>query len=732
MVQSILRILGNPWRKHRQGKRRFVLLCVFWGVLWLADDLWAVTAINLLSAPNSVRVEQTVAIYLPLIADSAYTPTPTASPVMSPQTPTPCPTDTIQIADGCATMTPTFTPIPTVTLTPTGTETPTGTPDAGAVRAEQHLGQVMDKYHQTFDVYTDVSDPGNHFVHRARLGSDVTLQDAYTHTVHSGATAIRNTFTAHGSNWGGWYFQNGVLLAADKAPRDNWGTYPDAGFDLTGAMALTFWARGEQGGERVEFFTFGIGRDPITGVANQPYPDAEAKVTLCGRLISPCFVTLADSWQPYTITLAMTNVNLSYIIGGFGWVTNSPQNNGRDITFYLDNIRYTKPHLNHLRFLVSYETIPSTQAFDTVLRNVAFTYDNALALIAFVNSQNWERAKLLADAFVHALTHDRYYTDGRLRNAYQAGDLIVPPGWKPNGRDETARLPGWWDAAQGHWVEDERFVGTDTGNMAWALIALLNYYEARGGDAYLTAAITLGNWIEAHARDSRGAGGYTGGYVGWEPTPAKVFWKSTEHNLDLYVAFERLSQITQQREWHTRAEAARTFVEAMWNAPEGYYWTGVLTDGVSINQQAIPLDAQTWALLAFGPNERTHLAIDFAQSHHHATLGAYSGFDFDTDQDMPWSEGTGQMSVVYQQLGNQVQAAVYLDELHKVQTTAPNHNGFGIVAAPADGLTTGFGWQYYNRLHVGATAWYLLACNGFNPYWPGQAPPLVFNAVVEP
>ena len=41
-----------------------------------------------------------------------------------------------------------------------------------------------------------------------------------------------------------------------------------------------------------------------------------------------------------------------------------------------------------------------------------------------------------------------------------------------------------------------------------------------------------------------------------------------------------------------------------------------------------------------------------------------------------------------------------------------------MVAAPADGLETGFGSVYYNRLHIGATAWYLCAELGYNPYYP--------------
>jgi hypothetical protein len=47
---------------------------------------------------------------------------------------------------------------------------------------------------------------------------------------------------------------------------------------------------------------------------------------------------------------------------------------------------------------------------------------------------------------------------------------------------------------------------------------------------------------------------------------------------------------------------------------------------------------------------------------------------------------------------------------------APNADGKGIVSASSDGLDTGFGDLYYASLHTGATAWYLLAATGTNPF----------------
>jgi len=591
------------------------------------------------------------------------------------------------------------------------------------VRAYQHLAKQMDRFHTTFDVYTNVAAAGNHFVMPGKMGDDlnaVAINPCSRENPHSGITAIRNVFTnTTGLNWGGWHFLSGVLTGDERQPRANWGDEPDAGIDLQGATRLTFWARGERGGEKIEFFMGGVGRNPYTGEAAKPFPGSTPRIPPLGTTF-----TLTTDWRQYIIDLS--GADLSYILGGFGWVANAV-NNPDGAVFWLDDIHYDKARPNEPRFIVSYVTIPSSQPFDTVMRNVAFTYDNTIALLAFMARRavdDWRRAQLLADAFVYAWQHDRFYADGWLRNAYQAGDLALWPGWTPNGRPDTVRMPGFWDCAQQQWYEDRFQVSTHTGNVAWVMIALLNYYQQRGGEQYLSTAQAMGEWIEQRRQEAP-PGGYLGGVEGWEKPspeypddPVAVRWASTEHNLDVYMAFMKLYQITGDPVWQERAEHVRAFVEAMWNEVEGHYWTGIEGTSGQINQDVIPLDAQVWALLAFGPNERTRRAIEYVEAHHRVTCGPFEGFDFNRDQDMVWSEGTAQMVVAYWALGEVDKARYYLNELREIQERAPNGNGLGIVASPCgDGLTTGFDWQYFDRLHVGATAWFIFAEQMYNPYW---------------
>ncbi len=578
-------------------------------------------------------------------------------------------------------------------------------------KAYNFLAQAMDQFQRSFDIYTDVGAAGNHCVAPGKMpdaGAAVSMNDTCTLNPRAGATCIECAFTAIGNNWGGFYRLNGILRAGDTQPIPNWGEYPAAGFNLTGASEVTFWARGAVGGERVEFFVGGVGwgtdwQGNSTWPPVMPYYESFPKV-------STGYVTLGVGWRKYRIKLR--GWDLSYVLGGFGWVTNAVQNANRSIVFYLDDIQWKWASPDALRFLVSYQTNLSQEDFEVVMRNVAFTYDNALALLAFLargKSDDLRRARILADSFVYAAENDRYYSDYRLRNAYSGGDLILFPGWTPNGRVGTARMPGFWDPQGQQWFEHETQVSTDTGNIAWAIIALVAAHQRLGNGRYLDVAKRLGEWVESNCGDPRGAGGYKGGFRGWEPSPTPYLWKSTEHNLDTYVAFSRLFDLTGDMVWLGRALHARSFVEAMWDDSEGKFWTGTLDDGITENKAVIPLDAQAWSVLAFRDNPALYArALTFAEQNH--AVGG--GFDFDTDRDGVWYEGTAHMAAAYQVVGQRAKALALLTLI----TGNQMRNG-AIPAASKDRLTTGFDWLYYRRGHVGATAWYALARLGVNPYW---------------
>ncbi|PXF59348.1 MAG: hypothetical protein C4B58_03270 [Deltaproteobacteria bacterium] len=572
------------------------------------------------------------------------------------------------------------------------------------------LAEVMDQYHQVFSVYIDASAGGNNFNHRGYMGSSMGLargKEDHTMNPHSGLSCIQVTVDAAYNQWAGFYYMNGILEGDDRQPKANWGDTPDAGLDLTGATKLTFWAKGETGTERVEFFALGVGRNPDTGIPMKPYPDSSPK-------IGTSLTTLSTNWTEYTLDLS--GLDLSYVLGGFGWA--APTRTSSPIVFYLDDIYYDLPRLDAPRLLTSYKTINSEFAADTILRNMAYTYDNAMAILSFLAVGENDRAKLIADALVYAQNHDRYFTDGRIRNAYQSGELILPPGWTPHCKVGTVRMPGWWDSDAENWFEDQFAVGTATGNMAWTMLALLAYYDVNGRIQYLEAAERMGNWVETCMRDERGDGGYMGGYTWWEPNQVRLEYKSTEHNLDLYAAFTRLYNITGDSKWSAMAQHAYDFVMSLWNDTEGHWYVGTTEDGMTINLHRA-LDCQPWTLLALQDLPSSYyVALDFAEMHNQVP-GTW-GFDFDDDKDGIWYEGTGQMATAYMLTGQESKAGNVLNEI--VGGRAPSG---GMYATNVVTMTTGFDnpdgseWVYYRREHVGATSWAVMAETRSNAFWLG-------------
>ena len=141
-------------------------------------------------------------------------------------------------------------------------------------------------------------------------GTDaLTLDPASTDFPHSGATCLEVLYDAPGM-WVGVAWQH---------PANDWGDQP-GGYDLTGARKLTFWARGAEGGEKLDFGVGLLGSD-------KKYPDT-AKAELKG-------VKLTPGWKRYSIDLK--GKDLTRIKTPFVW---SLGGRGRSVTFYLDDIRF--------------------------------------------------------------------------------------------------------------------------------------------------------------------------------------------------------------------------------------------------------------------------------------------------------------------------------------------------------------------------------------------------------
>jgi hypothetical protein len=322
------------------------------------------------------------------------------------------------------------------------------------------------------------------------------------------------------------------------------------------------------------------------------------------------------------------------------------------------------------------------------------TYDDALVIDAYLTAGRpaaTARAVVIGNGLLYVQAHDRQH-DGRLRAAYGPAPLRGPA-------DVTVA-----NAA------------TLAGNMAWAGLALARLYAVTGRTAYLAGAEAIGNWVQAHCRDTRGPGGYTGGE---NARGQKIEWKSTEHNIDLYALFRTLAAQTGDPVWAARAAWARYFVTSMWDPGPGRFYVGTTTDGYTPNDQFLPEDVNSWSYLALR-DARYAASVGWdvrdlaASAAGHPGVSACRG-----DRRGVWYEGTAHLADALEfraAPGDPATARQYLATLYYAQAGGPGAGHRGIIAASRNGLRDCDGGTYSDSLHTGTTAWYILAARKVDPF----------------
>lgn len=349
---------------------------------------------------------------------------------------------------------------------------------------------------------------------------------------------------------------------------------------------------------------------------------------------------------------------------------------------------------------------------------------------------------------IYAQANNFPFNDGRFAQAY----FVNTPA-----SDGTYITPAAWPFY---------FYTSAVGDQAWAGMALAQLFARTRNQDYLTAALKVANWIVTNTYNTLGAGGYSFGtninqYNQSVPSPNG---KATEHNIDAYAFFTMLDELTHHgaanngMSWKSLAAHALSFIEAMFNSADGYFFTGTLGDQISINYYPVPEDCQTWSYLAL-MDKGYEQSIDWALAHLQATDTAssldssltgsqsFTGMVFDSaslntgsyDPNAVWLEGTAHTIAALVARGaawgetfhsrmRALQTAGKLvstcesaqQELGAGQTVGGQAVplGSGLVAATSV-MDTGFGYTYGPNKHIGATGWYLIAAYAGNPFQLG-------------
>jgi hypothetical protein len=386
------------------------------------------------------------------------------------------------------------------------------------------------------------------------------------------------------------------------------------------------------------------------------------------------------------------------------------------------------------------------------LLSTAFTYDNAVAIDAYLlsgDSDSLARAEVLGNGLIYAQSTNFPVNDGRFAQAY----FVNTEATDGSGAFITPAANPFY------------FYTSAVGDQAWAGMALAHLYRSTHKQKYLTAALAVANWIVTNTYSTLGPGGYSFGTTinQYNQSVPSGNGKSTEHNIDTYAFFTMLDVLTQHGSanngatWASLARHALLFVLAMYNHKGGYFYTGTLSDQITINPAPIPEDCQTWSYLALVDNLYKG-SIDWALANLQTTdtpsarassltgSEAITGMVFDTaslsttvstyDPAAVWIEGTAHtvaalvaraiagQDTVPQLFSDLVAAIGLLENIRTAQSELGDGQTVGGQAIPAgtglvastSPMDTGFGYGYFPALHIGATGWYLIAVLGGNPF----------------
>ncbi|MDD5595657.1 MAG: PilZ domain-containing protein [Candidatus Omnitrophica bacterium] len=342
---------------------------------------------------------------------------------------------------------------------------------------------------------------------------------------------------------------------------------------------------------------------------------------------------------------------------------------------------------------------------DSDIKNWAFVYDQSLALQAFTNFSDFERAEMILNFFAKRAKKIK----GMFINAYYAD----------NGS------PAEYSAS--------------TGANLWLGIGILQYTKKSEDKSYLGIAEEI-----AHAVIS--LQDIDGGIRGGANAEQRF---SADNNLDAYAFFNMLYQITGKPEYHSASNQVLDWLlKHVYDKSDGPIKWGK-------SDAAIATDTYAWSIAAIGPEKLEELGInpdrimEFAESNCSTNVifcrpEGYSvkvkGFDFAPERNLSRggvvsSEWTAQMVVAFKIMADyyykkglkakghfyEMKADDYLATLGKMIISSPLSTGQGQSCLPfatQSFVDTGHGWMTPKGNSTGCvsgTAYTIFAYYNYNP-----------------
>lgn len=354
--------------------------------------------------------------------------------------------------------------------------------------------------------------------------------------------------------------------------------------------------------------------------------------------------------------------------------------------------------------------IQSFEGDVNIVKDWAFTYDQALGVIVFLLFNDRKAASDILNFYQRILSSDfKGFSNGYYYDSGKVAEFTIHCG--PN---------------------------------IWLGLAILQYIHQTRDLSYLPLAEKIADWIIS-LQEEDPQGGLKGG--------PGILWFATEHNLDAYAFFSMLEIATKQKKYTIAKEKIFSWLKryAMVPHPQDYL-APPLNRGRG--DSFIATDTFAWSLAAIGPGKLEETGMDpeqimeFAREHcgvkvsfkrPSGILVEAEGFDFSKYSNIARGgiispEWTSQMIVSYQMLGKYLEkrnaiksgyykqlANKYLDELSKLIIASPSPKGQGegcLPYATMENADTGHGWLTPNgasTCSIAGTAYMIMAIKEFNP-----------------
>lgn len=342
---------------------------------------------------------------------------------------------------------------------------------------------------------------------------------------------------------------------------------------------------------------------------------------------------------------------------------------------------------------------------DGELGDQAFTYDQALAVIAFSYFKDYESAKKILDFYLSQAKKQQVFYNGYYVSTGEVSEFVIHSG--PN---------------------------------LWLGIAVLQYTKLSGDNKYLPLARDIAGWMLKLQKEDK-EGGLRGG--------PQTSWYSTEHNLDGFAFFDILYKVNPEIAYRKAAEDI-----LLWLKNHAYDNPAVPIKR-GRGDATIATDTYAWSIASLGPQRLVRMGMDpeaimkFAEDNCGVAIDyirpggksiAVKGFDFAKERHLARGgiiscEWTAQMALSYKLLsryygssGNrekeklyQGKAEEYLEELTKMLIASASRTGQGqgcLPYASSDFVDTGHGWMTPKGKNTGSlssTIYAIFAYYGFNP-----------------